>query len=167
LDISKIERGVKYYEFSKTNLNDLISRVFESAKYQLLQHEFNVNLELPEAQIIIQGDENSLERALTNLISNSIKYSTKDKYLSIKLTTSNNHALIEIADKGVGINPEDQKRIFNIFYRSEAKHIQSIGGAGLGLAIVDHVIKAHQGRIEVESKPMEGSRFTIWIPREE
>jgi signal transduction histidine kinase len=167
LDISKIERGVKNYDFSNLNLNKTIKRVFASMQYQLSQHEFEVDVELPENPVYIKGDENSIERALTNLISNSIKYSTHEKYLSIKLSTSNAQALIEINDKGVGISPEEQKRIFNIFYRSDKKHIQSISGAGLGLAIVDHVIKAHQGKIEVESKPKGGSRFTIWIPIQE
>jgi signal transduction histidine kinase len=164
LDISKIERGVRKYDFSNLNLNKFIHRVLTSMKYQLSQHEFKIDVDLPDVQINIQGDEDSLDRALTNLILNSIKYSTKEKYLSIKLRSHDNHALIEIADKGVGIDPEDQKRIFNIFYRSEKKHIQTISGAGLGLAIVDHVVKAHQGKIKLESKPGEGSRFTIRIP---
>jgi len=164
LDISKIERGVKKYDFSDLNLNDLVMFVYNSMKYQLSQYKFEVNVELPDTQIFILGDQDSLDRVLTNLISNSIKYSTKDKYLSIKLSSSDNHAVIEIIDHGVGIEQEDQTKIFDIFYRSEEKQIQSIGGAGLGLAIVDHVVKAHQGKIELESKPGQGSRFTIWIP---
>jgi len=164
LDISKIERGVKNYSFSSLNLNNIIKRVFTSMEYQLSQHKFSTDITIPDKQIFVNGDENSLERALTNLISNSIKYSTKIKYFSINLSTSNTHALIEITDKGIGINSEDQKRIFDIFYRSEKKHIQSIGGAGLGLAIVDHVIKAHNGKIELESIPGYGSKFTICIP---
>ena len=164
MDLSKIERGVKNYDLSNLNLNKLIKRVLTSMKYQLSQHEFKVELELPDVQVTIQGEENSLDRALTNLISNSIKYSTIEKYLSIKLESLDNYALIEIADKGVGIDPEDQKSVFTIFYRSEKKHIQSISGAGLGLAIVDHVVKAHQGKIELESLPGQGSKFTIRIP---
>jgi signal transduction histidine kinase len=164
LDISKIERGVKTYEFSNISLNDLIKHVCASMHYQLSQHNFEVDIDLPDTQVMIVGDESSIDRALTNLISNSIKYSTTKKYLSIKLTSTKTHALIEIADKGIGINPEDQKRIFNIFFRPEKKCIQSISGAGIGLAIVDHVVKAHGGKIDLKSKPNEGSRFTICIP---
>jgi two-component system phosphate regulon sensor histidine kinase PhoR len=164
LDISRIERGVKNYDFSDLNLNNLVMGVYNTMKYQLSQYKFKVDVELPDTLIYIQGDADSLDRALTNLISNSIKYSTKEKYLLIKLNSSNNQAMIEIADRGIGIDPEDQKRIFDIFYRSEEKYIQSISGAGLGLAIVDHVVKAHQGKIELESKPGQGSKFTIWIP---
>jgi len=164
LDISKIERGVKNYDLKNLDLNKLVMHVYNSMKYQLLQHNFNVNLEIPDTQIIIQGDEDSLDRALTNLISNSIKYSTKEKYLSIKLFSPNNHATIEITDHGVGIDPDDQKKIFNIFFRSEEKHIQSVSGAGLGLAIVDHVIREHQGTVELESHPGKGSTFIIRFP---
>jgi signal transduction histidine kinase len=164
LDISKIERGVKHYILSDLKINDLVIRVYNSMKYQLEQYKFVVDLEIPEEQICIKGDEDSLERVLTNLISNSIKYSSKIKYISIILRLSDNHAIIEISDQGVGIDPKEQKRIFDIFYRSENEYIQSVSGAGLGLAIVDHVIKAHHGTIKLESAPGQGSKFTIRIP---
>jgi two-component system sensor histidine kinase SenX3 len=133
-------------------------------KYQLEQHKFKVDLEIPETTIWINGDKDSLDRALTNLISNSIKYSSKEKYLSIKLKIVDNNAIIEIADHGIGISMDDQKKIFNIFYRSQEKHIQSISGAGLGLAIVDHVMKAHKGHIDLLSNPGQGCKFTIRLP---
>jgi signal transduction histidine kinase len=164
LDISKIERGVKHYILSDLNLNDLVCRVYNSMKYQLEQYKFEVDLEIPEEQICIKGDEDSLDRMLTNLISNSIKYSSKIKFISIILRLSDNHAIIEVTDKGVGIDPKEQKRIFDIFYRSENEYIQSVSGAGLGLAIVDHVIKAHLGTLKLESTPGQGSKFTIRIP---
>jgi signal transduction histidine kinase len=164
LDISKIERGVKQYSISEISLNDLLKQVYMSMKYQLDQHKFEADIQMPDTKIIIEGDMDSLDRAFTNLISNSIKYSTTKKHLLIRLSSTENDATIEIADQGVGIDLEDQKRIFNIFYRSEEKHIQSISGAGLGLAIVDHVVKAHQGKIEVKSSPGQGSTFTIRLP---
>jgi signal transduction histidine kinase len=164
LDISKIERGVKQYNFSDLNLNELIADVYKTMKYQLEQHKFKVDLEIPETTIWINGDKDSLDRALTNLISNSIKYSSKEKYLSIKLKIVDNNAIIEIADHGIGISMDDQKKIFNIFYRSQEKHIQSISGAGLGLAIVDHVMKAHKGHIDLLSNPGQGCKFTIRLP---
>lgn len=165
LDISKIERGVKNYNFSNLNLNELLKSILTSMRYQLVQHSFKIDVELPDTPVFIRGDENALDRAITNIISNSIKYSTNEKYISIKLSSSKTQALIEVADKGLGINPEDQKQIFNIFFRSEQQHIQSISGAGLGLAIVDHVVKAHHGKVEIESNDNKGSRFKIWLPR--
>jgi signal transduction histidine kinase len=164
LDISKIERGVKEYSLTQLNLNDLLEGVYHSMKYQLSQHKFQVRLNIPESPIFIQGDEDSLDRAFTNLISNSIKYSGKEKYLSINLTLEGSSTIVKIEDHGVGIHPDDQKRIFNIFYRSGLEHIQSVSGAGLGLAIVDHVIKAHHGKIELNSTPGEGTTFIIKLP---
>ena len=163
LDISRIERGVKQYEFTEINLNDLIKNALKSVQYQLRQYDFEVHMDLPEDNIHLSGDQDSLDRALTNLISNAVKYSGKNKYLSIRLFLKNNTIGIEVADKGVGISPEDKENIFNIFYRSNDKHIQEIGGAGLGLAIVDHFVEAHKGRVELESEPGRGSRFTIWL----
>jgi two-component system phosphate regulon sensor histidine kinase PhoR len=163
LDISRIERGVKNYQFTEINLNDLIKNVMKSVQYQLRQYDFEVHLDLPENDIHLSGDQDSLDRALTNLISNAVKYSGENKYLSIRLFLKENTIGIEVADKGVGISPEDQEKIFEIFYRSNDKRIQEIGGAGLGLAIVDHFVKAHKGRIEIKSEPGQGSRFTIWL----
>jgi signal transduction histidine kinase len=133
-------------------------------KYQLEQYKFEVELDIPDKTIVISGDEDSLDRALTNLISNSIKYSPKEKYLSIKLGLSGQEAYIEVKDKGIGIDKIDQKKIFDIFYRSEEQHIKSISGAGLGLAIVDHVIKAHRGKIELKSSTGKGSTFIVRLP---
>jgi signal transduction histidine kinase len=163
LDISRIERGVKNYQFTGINLNDLIKNVMKSVQYQLRQYDFEVHMDLPEDNIHFSGDPDSLDRAITNLISNAVKYSGENKYLSIRLFSINNTIGIEVTDKGVGISPEEQEKIFEIFYRSNDKRIQEIGGAGLGLAIVDHFVKAHNGRIEIESEPGQGSRFTIWL----
>ncbi len=164
LDVSRIERGVKKYQFKNFNLNVLIEIVVNSMQYQLSQQGFEVRLVLPANKITIEGDEDSLDRAITNLISNAIKYSTKKKFLSVKLFTKDSQAAVEITDKGVGIPKADQQKIFDIFYRSEDEHIQTISGAGLGLTIVDHVVRAHRGKIEVDSTPGLGSRFTLWLP---
>ncbi len=73
-------------------------------------------------------------------------------------------ALITIRDKGIGIAAADQKKIFNVFYRSQDSKVQSLGGAGLGLSLVTHFVKAHKGKIDLESELGKGSTFLLSLP---
>jgi len=167
LDFSRVERGVKEYNFTITNLIDVICVSLKSMKYQLEENGFELNTQIPEDPIILSLDSDSIVEALTNLISNSIKYSLAEKHIFISVTYKKNFAIIRIKDRGVGISSADQKNIFDTFYRSEDKKIRSLGGAGLGLTLVQHIIEAHDGKIEVESELGRGSTFTIYLPLEE
>ena len=166
LDFSKMERGVKEYNFSKINLIDKIEDVLRSMKYQLDQHGYEVDLNLSEQKLIIPADGDAIVEALTNLISNAIKYSRDEKYISISASIEDNFAVIHVKDKGIGISLEEQDRIFDTFYRAEDEKIQSLAGAGLGLTIIRHIVEAHNGKIEVESSPGKGSKFSLYLPLE-
>jgi len=164
LDVSRIERGVITCHFEKVDLKKLLRDVFKSMQYELNLHHFKTRIELPEENICGFFDKDLLERAILNLISNAIKYSRREKYLAIRLITNGEETGIEISDKGIGIDPTEQKKIYDMFYRIRDKDIQAVGGAGLGLAIVHHVANAHKGRIGLESQPGKGSVFTLWLP---
>ncbi|MCD4693618.1 MAG: ATP-binding protein, partial [Calditrichales bacterium] len=101
-----------------------------------------------------------------NLISNAIKYSRDEKYISISASIEDNFAVIHVEDKGMGISLEEQDRIFDTFYRAEDEKIQSLAGAGLGLTIIRHIVEAHDGKIEVKSSPGKGSKFSLYLPLE-
>lgn len=166
LDFSKIERGVKEYHFSKVNIHDLIKTVLRIMKYQLEQHTFQVELALTTKDIYLTVDPDALIASLTNIISNAIKYSQEEKYLAISTTLMAKMLRICVKDKGVGISQEDQRHIFETFYRSRDDAIKAVGGVGLGLALVKHVVDAHQGKIELESAPNIGTSFCIDLPLE-
>jgi signal transduction histidine kinase len=166
LDFSKIERGVKEYHFSKINVKDIIKTVIRLMKYQLEQHAFKVDLNLIDQDIYLTADPDALIASLTNLISNAIKYSREEKYLSISISLTQEMLRICVEDKGVGISEEDQKHIFETFYRSRDDSIKAVGGVGLGLALVKHVVDAHKGKIELKSTPNKGTSFCIILPME-
>lgn len=166
LDFSKMERGVKEYHFAKINLIDKIEDVLRSMKYQLDQHGYKIDLNLSEQKLIIPADGDAIVEALTNLISNAIKYSRDEKYIAISASIEDDFAVIHVEDKGIGISLEDQDRIFDTFYRAEDEKIQSLAGAGLGLTIIRHIVEAHNGKIEVESSPGKGSKFSLYLPLE-
>ena len=110
-------------------------------------------------------DRESVSRALLNLIDNAIKYSTDDKRLLVTLREKDDWIALSVTDHGVGISPRDLKRIFEPYYRAAFSDTESRRGAGLGLTLVQQIIKSHGGRIEVESTPGEGSTFTLLFPR--
>jgi len=103
-------------------------------------------------------------QALINLIENGIKYSSSKSKIWVNAFTENDELVFEVRDKGIGISPEHQERIFERFYRVDKARSRSAGGTGLGLSIVRHISLLHKGKAEVESRAGEGSTFRIRIP---
>lgn len=105
-----------------------------------------------------------LERAVTNLIDNAIKYSPEKSHVMVLAERTNGEVAIRVIDNGPGIPAEHIPRIFERFYRVDTARSRRLGGTGLGLAIVKHVAQAHRGRVDVVSKVGEGSTFSIYLP---
>jgi len=97
-------------------------------------------------------------------MSNAMKYSGEDRRIDLSLTLERDNAVIRIRDRGIGIPIEEQSRIFERFHRVPDSEQRNIPGTGLGLALVDHIVKAHGGRVAVESRPGQGSTFSILLP---
>lgn len=109
----------------------------------------------------VSGDAKSLERALTALVDNAVKFSPNGGQVEIRLQEKENFVMIEVKDQGIGMEPELLPRIFDRFYHLETSDENPFNGIGLGLAITNQVIKQHNGRISVESEPGQGSIFSI------
>ncbi|MFM2412581.1 MAG: hypothetical protein RLZZ587_914 [Actinomycetota bacterium] len=118
---------------------------------------------LPDA--IVVGDPELLTVAVKNLIENAIKYSDDGKHVGVGVATSRNNVKISVADVGVGIPKDEQKRIFERFYRVDSSRSRQTGGTGLGLSLVKHIVFSHGGEITLFSQPRVGSTFTIVLPR--
>lgn len=122
-----------------------------------------VDLELADAPAIV-GDATLLARALDNLLDNAARYSEAPSPLNVSLRGAEGGALVELRDQGVGIDPEDQRRLFTPFFRADRSRARNTGGTGLGLAIAKRIVDAHGGRISVESRPDEGTTVHVWLP---
>jgi two-component system phosphate regulon sensor histidine kinase PhoR len=118
----------------------------------------------PEPLPAVDGYANQLERAVSNLIDNAIKYSPRGGQIEVSAKRSAGYIQIEIADNGIGIPAQDLPRIFERFYRVDRSRSREMGGTGLGLSIVKHVAQAHRGMIEVSSTLGQGSTFRMRIP---
>ncbi len=164
LDFSRIDRGIKEYHFEILTLNRLVEHVLNVFKQQLEQNGFQLEINLTDQDTTIRADEDAMISAFANLIANAIKYSPAEKYLAISTRIEDQHIHLGIKDKGLGIPAAEQNHVFNEFYRSSNKQVQSLSGLGLGLALVKNIIAAHQGEIKLESAPDQGTAFTIILP---
>ena len=113
------------------------------------------------------GNETNLQEVLTNLISNAIRYTPDGGRIKVSAAMEDKYAVVAVSDTGYGIDPEEQERIFQRFYRVKTDQTRSIPGTGLGLSIVKSIVKAHHGRIDVESQPGKGTTFRVYLPRME
>lgn len=166
LDLSKIEQGIRSYRFESVSLDEVIRAAAEAMAFPLAQKGFHLRIDMEEGLPRVRADKDALEQAVLNLLDNAMKYSGRNRELRLKLGRRDRMIGIEVTDSGVGISEEDKARIFGKFFRAPAAESQRIPGAGLGLAIVSHIAEAHGGRVEVSSRPGEGSTFSVLLPLE-
>lgn len=167
LNFSRIERGKKVYQLKPASLPEIARAAMRAIQYPLNQQGFHLEAELEEDLPPISGDADALEQAILNLLTNAMKYSGESREIQLSLRRVDGRAEIRVVDRGIGIPPEEQRRIFDRFYRIPTRENELIPGAGLGLTLVEHVVKAHGGEITVESTPGRGSAFSVRLPLEE
>ena len=112
----------------------------------------------------VYGDPGRLEQIVTNLVSNALAYTQPGGKVTLTVAHAAGQATLEVADTGIGIAPEDLAHVFTRFWRADRSRSPLTGGTGIGLAIVRELVRAHDGRIDVESTPAEGSRFRVTLP---
>ncbi|MDX2239226.1 MAG: two-component system sensor histidine kinase RppB [Leptolyngbyaceae cyanobacterium bins.302] len=147
------------------SLNDLVNDLVEEFSALALASKIsltaNIQTNIP---ITVFGSEEQLYRLVANLITNAIQYTSSDGKVIVHLKRDDHHALIQVEDTGIGIPPKEQARIFDRFYRVNSDRSRHTGGAGLGLAIAQAIVQAHQGNIQVKSELGKGSIFAVQLP---
>jgi signal transduction histidine kinase len=121
-----------------------------------------LKLNLDKGDFRIYADQERLERAVVNLITNALKYSPEDQPVEISLSSDGDQAVIAVKDYGIGIAPQDLPKVFQRYFR--AKTVKDSMGLGLGLHIVKLIVEAHGGDVEAESELNQGSVFRIVLP---
>jgi signal transduction histidine kinase len=109
-------------------------------------------------------DEDAIVQALINLLDNAVKYSPEPGQVRVTLIRRDGELLLQVADRGIGIDPRKLGMIFEKFYRCEDELTRQTTGTGIGLSIVKYIAEAHNGRIQVQSVPGQGSEFTLHLP---
>ena len=164
LDFSRIEAGRKQYRFTSVDVCRVVDEVLEAYRFQIEQQGFTLEVTFGEDVPEIQGDSEALSQALLNLLNNAIKYSKDGKHVKVEVSQKNDHVLVAVTDRGIGVAKADHKRIFEKFFRAEDSLVHETKGSGLGLALVSHIMEAHGGSVELQSAPGQGSTFTLVLP---
>jgi two-component system phosphate regulon sensor histidine kinase PhoR len=164
LQLSRIQLGDLSGRFSLIKPGTLIKDQVDSIKIQAEDNGLRLDLHVPENLASIRGDKDLLGVAVTNLISNALKYTPQGGSIRVRAVEEDEGILFEVKDTGVGIPDEILPNIFDRFFRSNQELVQQKPGSGLGLALVKEIVELHNGRITVESSVKSGTRFQIWLP---
>jgi signal transduction histidine kinase len=164
LDFSRIEGGRRTYERAPAAVEPLVRDTLDAFAYPLAQGGFKVEVDVVPDLPDVMMDAPAIGQALANLVDNAIKYAGERKVVRVHAALDGGELALSVTDEGIGIPPAEQARIFEKFYRVGRSDTQGRRGSGVGLALVRHVAEAHGGRVTVESRAGEGSRFTIRLP---
>jgi signal transduction histidine kinase len=164
LDFSRIEAGRKEYRFAPTNVGRIVSEVLEAYRFQIEQQGFELDVDVEPDLPEVEADSEALGQALLNLVNNAIKYSRETRSIALAVRGAGDRVVISVADRGIGVPKAEQRKIFEKFYRGEASLVHETKGSGLGLSLVEHIMEAHGGSVEIESAPGKGSTFTLVLP---
>lgn len=162
LAVSRIERGQEQYHLREGDLGALVGETLDNYRQYLAKRGFDVCADLAAPLPPVRFDPEAVSQALLNLLENAAKYSGESRAIRVGLHEAGSKVILEVADRGIGIAPEEREKIFQQFYR--APHGGTQGGYGLGLFLVRHIMEAHSGTIEVQSEPRLGSRFQLIFP---
>jgi signal transduction histidine kinase/tetratricopeptide (TPR) repeat protein len=166
LDMSRIERDALEFHFQSGSIAETVKSTLESYRHHLDKRGFAVREDIEGEIPPVCFDREAMASVVVNLLSNAVKFSPGLKDVSIKVFRRGQEAVLQVADRGIGIPSREAGRIFERFYRSPNAAGPDPGGSGLGLTIVKHIVEAHGGRIAVESEPGHGSVFSVFLPLE-
>lgn len=163
LMLSSLDREAHALNISEYPLNKQIEQLVHSYEWKINENEMMLSYDLPE--VIISADETMLNMVWDNLISNAVKYNSEAGNIDISLSEDNDLITVKISDTGIGLTEEENKHIFDRFYRVDSSRTSSVKGSGLGLSIVHEIIQRHDGKVRAESEIGTGTTFIVEIPK--
>ncbi|WP_296607322.1 ATP-binding protein [Nocardioides sp.] len=164
LTLSGLDSGATSWEHETLDLGSLLPPVEESLRPLLAGRDLDLVVSAPPEPVLVLGDRVQLERVLTNLLGNAVKFTEDGGRIECRVERRDGEAWVSISDTGLGIPVEEQAGLFQRFFRSSTAQHRAIQGTGLGLSIVAATVAAHGGRIDVESAHLEGTTFTVRLP---
>jgi len=167
LDFSRMERGKAAYEMKPTDLGEVVERALDFFRYRLEREGRELRVDLPKEppMPLTLLDENAMTLLVLNLVDNAIKYGKSGPItVAVRYAEKSDDLVLSVRDQGMGIDADEQRKVFERFYRTRAVRTTNIRGSGIGLALVKHITEAHGGRVAVESMPEQGSMFTVTLP---
>ncbi len=166
LDFARMESGRQVYHPEVQETASVVRDIVEEFREHAFEGGGRVELDGLAGGKWIRVDREAIARAIWNLIDNAIKYSPENTPVRVSVQALDDEVAIAVRDEGAGIPRSEQREILRKFVRGSAAQAMDVKGTGIGLAMVNHIVKAHGGRLRVESEPGHGSRFTILLPVE-
>ncbi|HEY3053825.1 MAG TPA: HAMP domain-containing sensor histidine kinase [Thermoanaerobaculia bacterium] len=166
LDVARMQnQTARALAFTPVQPRDLVTNLMSSYESWIRSKGFTISVDIEEGIESQMWDRDAVSRAVLNLIDNAMKYSDDEKQIDISVRQTAEDVMIEVKDRGIGIDSRDLGRIFDPYYRAQFSDTQTRRGAGLGLTLVQQIAASHGGRVEVESQPGAGSTFRLLLPR--
>ncbi|KUI30466.1 cell wall metabolism sensor histidine kinase WalK [Mycobacterium sp. GA-2829] len=163
IELSRLQGGERLPDLGMVDVDTVVSEALSRHKVAAENADIEITTDAPTGYQVL-GDQPLLVAALANLVSNAIAYSPRGTPVSVSRRRRGDHIEISVTDRGIGIDKEDQERVFERFFRVDKARSRATGGTGLGLAIVKHVAANHNGAIRLWSQPGTGSTFTLSVP---
>jgi signal transduction histidine kinase len=165
LDFSRIESGEKVYSFEPSDIEEVVESTLATFTVRLRDRGFELEYEGTDEPLPpLYLDINAIDRALANLLDNAVKYSPENTTITVRLDRRGDEVVISVADRGIGIPPEERERVFDRFHRVGTGLVHDVKGSGLGLSLVQHIVSAHGGRVTLDSEVGVGSTFSVHLP---
>ncbi|QTB20877.1 HAMP domain-containing histidine kinase [Lysinibacillus sphaericus] len=161
LKLSLLESKAPPMQLVSLSLDEQIRRVIVAIQPQWMAKNIHFNLQLQS--VYVMADYDQLNQVWTNLLTNSIKFSKDGDTIKISMSQEAHHVLVRITDTGIGISQEDQKRVFERFFKADRSHSRKYEGSGMGLAIVKQIVSLHKGDVRVESELEQGTTFIVTL----
>lgn len=165
LDWGRMESGRREFVIRETDLRSILNNALDAFETYRHQRSVDLSVDMPRESLRVLADRGAVSDALLNLLTNAYKYGGDPVKLRLAVEEGPSFVKVKVTDNGAGIPVIEHKRIFQKFYRVDDRLSREREGSGLGLAIVKHVMKAHRGRVELESHPGRGSTFSLVLPR--
>jgi len=164
LQLAVLDRGAYNLKYEPMDMHQLIHKATDSFQLLVKERKGSVRLQLNAANHQVYADTMHIENIIINLLDNANKYSPDKPDILISTFNRNDHIVVAVEDKGIGISSENQKHIFRKMYRVHTGNLHDVKGFGLGLYYVKRLVEAHNGNINLHSIPGKGSRFEISFP---
>jgi len=161
LNMTQIESGSISPERTLVKLQEVVSAAFDEARAMAADKNCTFELNVPKEMNPVFVDKDLIRVAITNLMSNAVKYNKDNGTVTVTVEDTEDAVQIRVADTGIGISAEEEARIFEKFYRSDDERVQSIGGHGLGLALARQIVELHHGTLLLNRDRPEGAEFII------
>jgi signal transduction histidine kinase len=162
--LSRYDGAPLSMDYVRFELRELVQRV--SAGLEPSFRQKGVAFQIEGGEVWLSADRGKLTQVLLNLLSNALKFTPEGGTITVSMNETEQTAAFTVSDTGDGIAPEDLPYIFERFYRADPSRSRATGGSGIGLSIVEAIVKAHGGTVSVSSVPGEGSTFTVTLPKQ-